>query len=107
MDNLESDWDFSAPSLTLDETSDHFALRICAVDLKNKPKTAETLIKVKRCLAAAQISVEVTDIKAKPLRDGAKSTLQESLLSQNCFRRRQKMLKLVCDGQSGAHRPLF
>ena len=40
MDNLESDWDFSAPSLTLAETSDHFALRICAVDLKNEPKTS-------------------------------------------------------------------
>ena len=45
---LESDWDFSGPSLILAETSDHFALRICAVDLKNEPKTAESLIKMKR-----------------------------------------------------------
>ena len=61
MDNLEPDWNFfSAISLTLAKTSDHFALRICAVDLlKNEPKTAETLIKIKRCLAAAKISVEV------------------------------------------------
>ena len=65
MDNLESDWDFSGPSIILAETSDHFALRICAVDLKNEPKTAETRIKIKRCLAAAQVSVEVTDIKVK------------------------------------------
>ena len=77
MDNLESDWDFSGPSIILAETSDHFALRICAVDLKNEPKTAETLIKIQRCLAAAQISVEVTDIKAKPSCEGAKSTLKE------------------------------
>ena len=57
-------------------TSDHFALRICAVDLKNEPLTAETLIKIKKCLAGAKISVEVADIKVQPLRDGAKSTLQ-------------------------------
>ena len=54
---------FSTSSLALAATSDHFALRICAVDLKNDSKTAEALIKIKRCLAAAQISVEVTDIK--------------------------------------------
>ena len=77
MDNLESDWDFATSSLALATTSDHFALRICAVDLKNEPKTAEALGKIKRFLAAAQISVEVTDIKVKPLREGAKSTLQD------------------------------
>ena len=53
MDNLESDWDFATSSLALATTSDHFALRICAVDLKNEPKTAEALDKIKRCLAAA------------------------------------------------------
>ena len=76
MGNLESDWGFSTSPLALAATSDHFVLRICAVDLKNEPKTAETLIKTKRRLAAAQVSVEVTDIKAKPLREGAKSTRQ-------------------------------
>ena len=35
--NYKSDWGFSASSLDLAETSDHFALRICAVDLKNEP----------------------------------------------------------------------
>ena len=57
MDNLKSDWGFSASSLTLAETSDHFALRICTDDLKNEPLTAETLIKIKKCLAGAKISV--------------------------------------------------
>ena len=71
MDNLNSDWNFSASSLTLAETSDHFALRICTDDLKNEPLTAETLIKIKKCLAGAKISVEVADIKVQPLRDGA------------------------------------
>ena len=37
---------------------------------------AEALIKIQRCLAAAEISVEVTDIKVKPLREGAKSALR-------------------------------
>ena len=76
MGKPKSDWDFSASSLTLaeTETSDHFALRICAVDLKNEPLAAEALIKIKKCLAEAKISVEVADIKVQPLRDGAKST---------------------------------
>ena len=45
--NLESNLGFSAPSLTLAETRDHFALRICAVDFENEPKAAEALIKIK------------------------------------------------------------
>ena len=77
MGNLESDWDFAASSLALAATNDHFALRICAVDLKNAPMAAGALDKIKQCLAAAQISVEVTDIKVKPLREGSKSTLQD------------------------------
>ena len=44
MDNLESDWDFAPSSLALATTNGHFALRICAVDLKNEPVAAETLI---------------------------------------------------------------
>ena len=72
MGNLKSDWDFSASSLALAETSDHFALRICAVDLKNEPLAAEALIKIKKCLAGAKISMKVADIKVQPLRDGAK-----------------------------------
>ena len=75
MENLESDWDFAPSSLALAETSGHVALRICAVDLKNAPQTAGTLDKTKQCLAAAQISVEVADIKIKPLRAGSKSAL--------------------------------
>ena len=57
MGNLESGWwDFAPSSLALAATSGHVALRICAVDLKNAPQTAETLDKIKQCLAAAQIS---------------------------------------------------
>ena len=70
MDNLKSDWNFSAPSLTPAGTSNHFALRIRAVDLKNTQPAAEALINNKKFLAGAKISVEVADIKAKPLRDG-------------------------------------
>ena len=63
--------------LALAETCDHFALRICAVDLKNEPLLAAgALIKIKKCLAGAKISVEVAGIKAEPLRDGAKSVLK-------------------------------
>ena len=77
MVNLKSDWHFSAYSLDLAAKDDHFALRICAVDLKNEPLTAESFIKIKTCLAGEKISVEVADIKFEPIRDGAKSTLQD------------------------------
>ena len=40
MDNLESEWDFSDATLALALTAGYFALRICAVDLKNAPQTA-------------------------------------------------------------------
>ena len=103
MDNLKSDWGFSASLLILAETSDHFALRICAVDLKNEPKTAGTLGRIKRCLAASQISVEVTDIKVKPLRKGAKSTLQAIFVVAKLLRKASKMLKLVCHGTAKAN----
>ena len=45
MDNLESEWDFEAATLALALTPGHFALRVCAVDLKNAPQTAEALAK--------------------------------------------------------------
>ena len=77
MGNLKSDWGFSAPSLDLAAKDDHFALHICAADLTNEPSAAEALIKIKTCLAGAKIPVEVADIKFEPLRDGAKSTLQD------------------------------
>ena len=108
MDDLESDWNFSASSLTLAETSDHFALRICAVDLKNEPLAAGALmIKIKACLAGAKISVEAADIKVEPLRDGAKSTLQDNFVVAKLLPKAPKMLQLVCDAPPGAHRPLF
>ena len=56
MDNLESSWDFAQSSLALAATSVHVALRICAVDLKNAPQTAEALDKIKQCLAARRRS---------------------------------------------------
>ena len=80
----------------LAETSDHFALRICAVDLKNEPLAAETLIKIKKCLAGAKISVEVANIKVEPLRDGAKSTLQDMFVVAKLLPRASKMLQLEC-----------
>ena len=97
MDNLKSDWNFSASSLTLAETSDHFALHaahVCAVDLKNEPLAAETLIKIKKCLAEAKISVEVADIKVEPLRDGAKSTLQDIFVVAKLLPKASKKLQL-------------
>jgi hypothetical protein len=39
MGNLEPDWEFATSSLALAATNGHFALRICAVDLKNAPMT--------------------------------------------------------------------
>ena len=53
MGNLESDWDVAPSSLAFAATSGHVALHLCAVDLKNAPQTAETLDKIKQCLAAA------------------------------------------------------
>ena len=107
MGYLESDWDFTAPSLALAATSDNFALRICAVDLTNAPKTAEALDKSKRFLAASQIAVEVADIKVKPLRKGAKSALQGIFAVATLLPKASEMLKLVCNGPPGAHRHLF
>jgi len=93
--------------LSRDKTSDHFALRICAVDLKNEPLAAGALIKIKKCLAGAKIPVEVADIKVQPLRDGAKSTLQDIFVVAKLLPKAPKMLQLMVDGPPGAHRPLF
>ena len=41
MGNLESDWGFLPATLALALTPGYFVLRICAVDLKNVPETAE------------------------------------------------------------------
>ena len=54
MDNSESEWDFTDAALALALTPGHFALRICAVDLKNAPQTAGTLGKIKQCLEARE-----------------------------------------------------
>ena len=107
MENLESDWDFAASSLDRAATNGHFALRICAVDLKNAPMTAEAVDKIKQCLAASQISVEVADIKVKPLREGSKSTLQGIFVVATLLPKASKMLRLLCDGPPGAFRHLF
>ena len=112
MGNLEPEWIFPTPSLALAETCDHFALRICAVNhlnCENEPKAAEALIKIERCLAAAQTSVEVDDIKVKPLRDGAKPALKSIFVVAKLLPKapKKKCFQLVCDGPPGAHRPLF
>ena len=107
MGNLESDWDFAPSSLALATTSGHVALRICAVDLMNALQTAEALDKSKQCLAAAQISVEVADIKIKPLRAGSKSTRQDIFVVATLLPKASKMLRLLCDGPPGAYRHLF
>ena len=107
MDNLESEWDFTAATLALALTPGHFALRICAVDLKNAPQTAEALDKIKQCLAASQISVEVADIRVKPLRAGSTSTLQDLFVVAKLLPKASKMIQLVCNGPAGAYRHLF
>ena len=101
MGNLESDWDFDAATLALALTPGHFALRICAVDLKNAPETAEALDKIKQCLAASQISVEVADIRVKPLRAGSTSTLQDLFVVAKLLPKAPKMIQLVCNGPAG------
>ena len=73
MGNLESDWEFSKATLARALKPGYFALRICAVDLKNSPQAAATLGKIKQSLALAQTSVEKDDIKVKPLRAGSTS----------------------------------
>ena len=107
MGKLQFDWDFAPSSLALAATDGYFALRICAVDLKNSPMTAETVDKIKQCLAATQISVEVEYIKVKPLREGSKSTLQDIFVVATLLPKASKMLRLVCNGPAGAHRHLF
>ena len=64
MGNLESDWDFEPATLALALTPGHFALRVCAVDLKNAPQTAETLDKIKQCLEARRSSL--TRVGSRP-----------------------------------------
>ena len=93
------------PRFTL--TPGHFALRICAVDLKNAPETAETLDKIKQCLEASQISVEVENIKIKPLRARSTSTLQDLFVVARLLPKASKMMQLLCNGPAGAHRQLF
>ena len=107
MDNLESDWDFEPATLALALTPGHFALRICAVDLKNAPQTAETLDKIKQCLEASQIAVEVENIKIKPLRAGSTSTLQDLFVVARLLPKASKMIQLLCNGPAGAYRQLF
>ena len=107
MDNLESEWNFSEATLALARTPGYFALRVCAVDLKNAPETAETLDKIKQCLAASQIEVEVENIKVKPLRAGSTSTLQDVFIVARLLPKASKMIQLLCNGPAGAYRQLF
>ena len=107
MDNLESEWNFSEATLALARTSGCFALRVCAVDLKNAPETAETLDKIKQCLAASQIEVERENIKIKPLRAGSTSTLQDMFIVARLLPKASKNVQLICNGPAGAYRQLF
>ena len=107
MDNLESEWNFSEATLALARTPGYFALRVCAVDLKNAPETAETLDKIKQCLAASQIEVERENIKVKPLRAGSTSTLQDIFIVARLLPKASKMIQLLCNGPAGAYRQLF
>ena len=99
--NSESESDFTAATIALALTPGHFALRICAVDLKNAPQTAETLDKIKQCLAVSQISVEVADIRAKPLRAGSTSTLQDLFVVAKLLPKASK----VQNDPTGVQRP--
>ena len=103
MDNLESEWNFSEATLAYARTSGCFALRVCAVDLKNAPETAETLDKIKQCLAASQIEVEREHIKVKPLRAGSTSTLQDIFIVARLLPKASKMVQLTCNGPAGAY----
>ena len=107
MDNLESEWDFDPATLALAKTPGHFALRVCAVDLKNAPQTAEARDKIKQCLAASQIAVETENIKVKPLRAGSTSTLQDVFIVARLLPKASKMIQLLCNGPAGAYRQLF
>ena len=107
MDNLESEWNFSELTLALARTPGYFALSVRAVDLKNAPQTAETLDKIKQCLAASQIEVEVENIKVKPLREGSTSTLQDVFIVARLLPKASKMIQLLCSGPPGAYRQLF
>ena len=98
MDNLESDWDFEPATLALALTPGYFALRVCAVDLKNAPQTAETLDKIKQCLEASQVAVELENIKIKPLRAGSTSTLQDLFVVARLLPKASKMIQLLCNG---------
>jgi len=107
MDCLESEWNFSEPTLALARTPGYFALSVRAVDLKNAPVTAETLDKIKQCLAASQIEVERDNIKIKPLREGSTSTLQDIFIVARLLPKASKMIQLLCSGPPGAYRQLF
>ena len=107
MGNLESEWNFDPATLALAKTPGYFALRVCAVDLKNAPQTAETLDKIKQCLAASQIAVETENIKVKPLRAGSTSTLQDVFIVARLLPKASKMIQLLCNGPAGAYRQLF
>ena len=107
MDSLESEWNFSELTLALAKTPGYFALSVRAVDLKNAPQTAETLDKIKQCLAASQIEVEVENIKVKPLREGSTSTLQDVFIVARLLPKASKMIQLLCSGPPGAYRQLF
>ena len=96
----------SAASLDSAVKDEQFALRICAVDLKNEPLAAGALIKIKTRLAGAKISVEVADIKVEPIRDRAKTTLQDIFVVAKLLPKAPKMIRLVCSGPPGA-RHLF
>ena len=48
MGNLEPEWNFNPATLALAKTPGYFALRVCAVDLKNAPQTAEALDKTSK-----------------------------------------------------------
>ena len=93
MDCLESEWNFSEPALALARTPGYFALGVRAVDLKNAPETAETLEKIKQCLAASQIEVERGNIKIKPLRAGLTSTLQDMFIVARLLPKASKMIQ--------------
>ena len=75
MESLASDWGFTPEIIPVAESSTHHALRICAVDLKNEPVTAEACVKIKKCLRVANIDVEVRNIRVSPVKPGLANTL--------------------------------
>ena len=107
MESLASDWGFTPEIIPVAESSTHHALRICAVDLKNEPVTAETFFKFIRCLRVENIDVEVRNIRVSPVKAGLTNTLQDTYVIAKLLGSASNMIQLACSDPPGALRQMF